>query len=127
MPTKTFFDSLSTIARKTNYVPGDEIIEIAQSPGLVLYLGGYQPGNPWLSMRAGNFNLVCDSLKLSNLNHQKALLILDDDVIKNRLFPTLIECLNQMKVSFQNSYILVGELFNPYSNEGVEIYMPKIK
>jgi hypothetical protein len=127
MPTKTFFDSLSTIVRKTNYVPGDEIIEISQSPGLVLYLGGYQPGNPWLSKRAGNFDLVCDSLKLSSLNHQKALLMLDDDVINHPLFPTLIECLNQMKISFPNSYIFVGELFNPYSNEGVEIYMPKIK
>ena len=127
MPTKTFFDNFSDIIKKTNYAPGDEIIGIGNTTGLELYLGGYSPGIPWLSIRHGNFDLACNSLKSSNLNHQKALLILSDTVLNHPLFSTLTDCMKQQNINFPRSYTLVGELFNPYSNEELKIYMPKIK
>ena len=127
MPTKTFFESFSAIVKKTNYVPGDEIIAIADMPGLVLYLGGYSPGSPWFSTYLEGFSSSCDLLAVSKLSHQKALLILSDDVINDPSFPALVKCMNQYRVNFPDSYIYVDKLINPFSNSSINIFMSNTK
>jgi hypothetical protein len=116
-PTQKFFSELKIVADRSHLQNGDELIQSVQSPGLVLALGGFSPGTPWLYATASQ---GCTPVIYSQLDPRRASFILSTD-----LPPDFIACLKQQGMDFPSDYVETGQVQDPYIGGIITFYTRK--
>ncbi len=122
--TKQFFEKLNhIIKKKTDFKEGDPILAAYDMPGIVYALGGISPGTPWYFVERKSFQKSnCEALSRSKLPNLDRTLLL----VQWKMYKEFNICMTQnLKKWGFSSLKKVGEVKSPYTNQKVQIIVPK--
>lgn len=105
--TKDFLTTLDSVIHQdeAKYRP---VLVFFDMPGLVYYLNGFSPGEPWYY--SGLLGRACTAIKTIPSQFRDIKVILTDD----RLPDQVRDCLSEIGIRFPEDYTEVAELTNPY-------------
>jgi hypothetical protein len=122
--TSEYFSQVKVLAYRNGFKPGNDVLAFYDLPGVVFAIGGRSPGWPWHmgGPRVSSASAAEKTLSSVNKERLKRAFILQSST-SEKIMPDL----RKVGLDFPNSYLLCGEVSNPYdpSKGTVRLWKPR--
>jgi hypothetical protein len=118
--TSEFFAQIKQIAKSHGFKPGDDILSLCDTPGIVFALGGKSPVVPWYTTLP-NAKIVNERI----LQQAPLARIKRAFIVQNENGAEAMPDLSKLGITFPADYVLCGQVIWPLTGEWVRLWKPK--